>query len=195
VGKDWNHPSIQLIEEFRIASYSFISHPVIAEGGKIAIFASQIKMENDMLKGILAITGQPGLYKVISEGKNNVVIESLLTGKKSTAYADAKMSTLEDIAIYTLQEDIPLKKVFRKIHEKENGGQAISVKSTPEELKNYFSEVLPEYDKDRVYGSDVKKVISWYNLLNEKGLLIFEDEKSDEESSVDELSASEEVTE
>ena len=67
-----------------------------------------------MLKGILAITGQPGLYKVISEGKNNVVIESLLTGKKSTAYADAKMSTLEDIAIYTLQEDIPLTKVFRK---------------------------------------------------------------------------------
>jgi Ribonuclease G/E len=133
-----------------------------------------------MLKGILAIAGQPGLYKVISEGKNNVVIESLVTGKKSTAYADAKMSTLEDIAIYTLQEDMPLKKVLRKIFDKENGGLAISVKSSPEELKKYFAEILPEYDKERVYGSDVKKVISWYNLLNEKGLLIFEDETTAE---------------
>jgi hypothetical protein len=147
-----------------------------------------------MLKGILAIAGQPGLYKVISEGKNNVVIESLLTGKKSTAYADAKMSTLEDIAIYTLQEDIPLKKVFRKIHDKENGGQAINVKSSPDDLKKYFSEILPEYDKERVYGSDVKKVISWYNLLNEKGLLIFKDDEP-EEKAVDEKSETEEVTE
>ena len=135
-----------------------------------------------MLKGILAISGQPGLYKVISEGKNNVVIESLLTGKKSTAYADAKMSSLEDIAIYTSSEDVPLKKVFQKIAEKENGGPAINVKSSPEDLKNYFEEILPEYDKERVYGSDVKKVISWYNLLNEKGLLVFEDEASGDNS-------------
>ena len=148
-----------------------------------------------MLKGILAITGQPGLYKVISEGKNNVVIESLLTGKKSTAYADAKMSTLEDIAIYTLTEDIPLKKIFRKISEKENGGQAIDVKSSPDELKKYFEEILPDYDKSRVYGSDVKKVISWYNLLNEKGLLVFEDEKPEEEAPTEANSVSEEVKE
>jgi hypothetical protein len=133
-----------------------------------------------MLKGILAISGQPGLYKVLSEGKNSVIIESLLTGKKSTAYADAKMSTLEDIAIYTAHEDIPLKKVFRKISDKENGGQAINVKASPEELKKYFEEILPEYDKNRVYGSDVKKVISWYNMLNEKGLLVFEDENDQE---------------
>ena len=138
--------------------------------------------EEFMLKGILAISGQPGLYKVISEGKNNVVIESLLTGKKSTAYADAKMSSLEDIAIYTSSEDLPLKKVFRKIADKENGGQAINVKSSPEELKNYFEEILPEYDRERVYVSDVKKVISWYNLLNEKGLLVFDAELTDEEA-------------
>jgi len=139
-----------------------------------------------MLKGILAITGQPGLYKVISEGKNNVVIESLLTGKKSSAHADAKMSTLEDIAIYTLTEDIPLKTVLRKIFDKENGGQSIDPKSSPDELKRYFEKILPEYDKSRVYGSDVKKVISWYNLLNEKGLLIFEEEKPEEVTSDDE---------
>lgn len=139
-----------------------------------------------MLKGILAITGQPGLYKVISEGKNNVIIESLLTGKKSTAYADAKMSTLEDIAIYTLEEDVPLKKVFRKIAEKENGGPAIDAKSSPDDLKKYFTEILPEYDKSRVYGSDVKKVLSWYNLLNEKGLLVFEDETAETDESAKE---------
>ena len=136
--------------------------------------------EEFMLKGILAISGQPGLYKVISEGKNNVVIESLLTGKKSTAYADAKMSSLEDIAIYTSSEDVPLKKVFQKIADKENGGQALDVKSSPEELKDYFEEILPEYDKERVYGSDVKKVISWYNLLNTKGLLVFGSDVTDE---------------
>jgi len=148
--------------------------------------------EDNMLKGILAIAGQPGLFKVISEGKNNVIIESLITGKKSTAYADAKMSTLEDIAIYTSEEDMPLKKVFKKIADKENGGQAISIKSTPEEIKKYFGEVLPEYDKERVYFSDIKKVIIWYNLLNEKGLLNFEDEKP-EETPADETSAAEEV--
>jgi len=148
-----------------------------------------------MLKGILAITGQPGLYKVISEGKNNVVIESLLTGKKSTAYADAKMSTLEDIAIYTLTEDIPLKKIFRIISEKENGGQAIDAKSSPDELKKYFEVILPDYDKSRVYGSDVKKVISWYNLLNEKGMLVFEDEKPEDTTTPDEKSDAVEVKE
>jgi len=146
-----------------------------------------------MLKGILAITGQPGLYKVISEGKNNVVIESLLTGKKSTAHADAKMSTLEDIAIYTIEEDIPLKKVFRKISDKENGGPAIDAKSSPEELKKYFTEILPDYDKTRVYGSDVKKVISWYNLLNEKGLLVFEDENPETETVATDKPDAEEV--
>jgi len=102
-----------------------------------------------MLKGILAITGQPGLFKVISEGKNNVVIESLLTGKKSTAYADAKMSTLEDIAIYTLTEDIPLKKVLRKIFDKENGGLAIEAKSSPEDLKKYFEEGLLNFEDEK----------------------------------------------
>ena len=144
-----------------------------------------------MLKGILAISGQPGLYKVISEGKNNVVIESLLTGKKSTAYADAKMSTLEDIAIYTSSEDVPLKKIFKKISDKENGGQAINAKASPEELKKYFEEVLPDYDKERVYGSDVKKVLSWYNLLHEKGLLIFEPETAAEDGSETETPNSE----
>jgi hypothetical protein len=153
---------------------------IFCRSAKICYLRDAKNKEESMLKGILAISGQPGLFKVISEGKNNVVIESLLTGKKSTAYADAKMSSLEDIAIYTSTEDVPLKRIFKKISEKENGGQAINVKSSADQLKNYFEEVLPDYDRERVYGSDVKKVISWYNLLNEKGLLVFEPETQEE---------------
>ena len=133
-----------------------------------------------MLKGILAISGQSGLFKVLSEGKNNVIVESLLTGKRSTVYTDAKMSALEDIAIFTTQEDLPLRKVLKKISDKENGGKAIDVKNSPEELKKYFAEVLPDYDKDKVYFSDIRKVISWYNLLHDKGLLDLEDDKEEE---------------
>jgi len=142
-----------------------------------------------MLKGILAISGQPGLFKVLSEGKNGVIVESLLTGKKQTAFASAKMSTLEDIAIYTTHEDFPLKQVFRKIFDKEQGGQAIQSNAKPEDLKIYFENVLPDFDRERVYVSDIKKVLSWYNLLQEKGLLTFEEpvEAPGEASSVEEV--------
>jgi len=128
-----------------------------------------------MLKGILAISGQPGLFKVLSEGKNGVIVESLLTGKKQTAFASAKMSTLEDIAIYTTSEDFPLKQVFRKIYDLENGGAASQNNAKPEELKKYFEKILPDFDKERVYVSDIKKVLTWYNLLLEKGSLNFEE--------------------
>ena len=141
-----------------------------------------------MLKGILAISGQPGLFKVLSEGKNGVIVESLLTGKKQTAFASAKMSTLEDIAIYTTSEDFPLKQVFKKISDLENGGPAIPANSKPDELKKYFERVLPDFDKERVYVSDIKKVFVWYNLLQEKGLLDFEEavETKDESPSAEE---------
>jgi hypothetical protein len=129
-----------------------------------------------MLKGILAISGQPGLFKVLTEGKNGVIVESLLTGKKQTAFASAKMSTLEDIAIYTTSEDFPLKEVFKKINELANGGPAIGANSKPEDLKKYFEKVLPDYDRERVYVSDIKKVLTWFNLLQEKGLLDFTEE-------------------
>jgi len=128
-----------------------------------------------MLKGILAISGQPGLFKVLSEGKNGVIVESLLTGKKQTAFASAKMSTLEDIAIYTTSEDFPLKQVFKKISELENGGPAIQTNAKPEDLKKYFEKVLPDFDRERVYVSDIKKVLTWYNILQDKGLLNFEE--------------------
>src|SRR5690554_3760992 len=121
-----------------------------------------------MLKGILAISGQQGLFKLVAESKNNIIVESLETGKRMPAYSTSKISALEDIAIYTDTADIPLKDVFKAIAEKENGGAALSHKETASRLKSYFMEVLPEYDRDRVYVSDIKKVLLWYNILQEK---------------------------
>ncbi|MBS2213760.1 DUF5606 domain-containing protein [Carboxylicivirga mesophila] len=123
-----------------------------------------------MLKGILAISGQRGLFKLVSQAKNSIIVESLIDGKKMPAYATSRISALEDISIYTEDEDVKLFDVFKAIYEKENGGMAISPKSSSNELKNYFEEVLPLYDKDRVYVSDIKKVLGWYNLLMESEL-------------------------
>jgi len=126
-----------------------------------------------MLKGILSVSGHSGLFKLVAEAKNNIVVESLDTNKRMPVYSTAKVSSLEDIAIFTENEDVPLKDVFKAISDLENGGAAISVKSTDKELKAYFQKVLPEYDKDRVYVSDIRKVLLWYNALHEKNLLDF----------------------
>lgn len=145
-----------------------------------------------MLKGILAISGQPGLYKMVAEAKNNIIVESLDTGKRMPAYSTTKISALEDIAIYTDSADVPLKEVFQKIFEKESGGEAISSKTPSGELKNYFGKILPDYDRDRVYVSDIKKVLLWYNILHEKEMLDFsEDEKAEEKQKEDNKESSE----
>jgi hypothetical protein len=134
-----------------------------------------------MLKGILAISGHSGLFKLIAETKNNIIVESLETGKRMPVYSSSKISALDDIAIYSSEGDIPLKDVLKIIFEKENGGNAIEYKSSGEKLKKYFAEVLPAYDRDRVYVSDIKKVMLWYGILLENGLLNFTEEESDEE--------------
>ena len=126
-----------------------------------------------MLKGILSISGQSGLFKLVAESKNNIIVESLDTQKRIQVYSTMKVSALEDIAIYTYTSDVPLKEVFKAISDKEDGGAALSHKASGDELKNYFEEVLPEYDKDRVYVSDIKKVLLWYNTLQEKEMLDF----------------------
>ncbi len=128
-----------------------------------------------MLKGIMSISGQPGLFKLVAEAKNSIIVESLVTGKRMPAYSTSKISALEDIAIFTTTSEVPLKEVLKSISEKENGGPA-TIKGSGNELKTYFEEVLPEYDKDRVYVSDIKKVIQWYNLLQSKELLNFDEE-------------------
>jgi len=135
-----------------------------------------------MLKGILSISGQPGLFKLVAESKNNIIVESLETQKRIRVYSTVKVSALEDIAIYTETGDVPLKKIFKSIYEEEDGGCAISSKSSGNELKKYFEKVVPEYDKERVYVSDMKKVILWYNILQEKNLLNFSDEEKEQDT-------------
>jgi hypothetical protein len=135
-----------------------------------------------MLKGILAVSGQPGLYKLIAEAKNRIIVESLITGKRMPVSNTAKISSLEDIAVFTQTGELPLKDILKKISEHENGERAIDSKSTDSEIRNYFEELIPDYDKERVYVSDLKKVILWYNILQEKGLLDFSEEAEVESS-------------
>ncbi len=124
-----------------------------------------------ILKEILSISGEPGLFKFIAQGKNAIIVEHLETKKRSSAYGSAKVSSLEDIAIFTETEDMPLGKVFDLIYEKENGGPAIDSKSDAAKLKTWFEDILPEYSRDKVYMSDIKKLVSWYNILHTLDLL------------------------
>ena len=135
-----------------------------------------------MLKDILSISGKPGLQKLVSNSSNAIIVESLIDGKRFPAYSNSKIIALEDISIYTEEEDMPLKEVFKRIYTKENGQPALSHKESSEKIIAYFNEFVPEYDKDRVYTSDMKKIIQWYNLLTEKGLLNFSEEESKEEN-------------
>ena len=134
-----------------------------------------------MLKDILSISGYGGLFKFISQGRVGIIVESFEDQKRMNASATAKISALEDISIFTETEDKPLNDVFKLISEKEKGGVSINHKSSADELKNYFLEVLPDYDKDRVYVSDIKKVINWYNILQKLELLNFEEKEEEKE--------------
>ena len=129
-----------------------------------------------MLKTILSISGKSGLYKLVSQGKNMLIVESLTDKKRMPASGTDKMISLGDIAMYTDDEDVPLQEVFLSIKKKENG-QPININiktATPDELRQYMGEVLPTFDRDRVHLSDIKKLISWYNLLVANNLTDFE---------------------
>lgn len=127
------------------------------------------------LSGIIAISGKPGLYKVIAQGKNNIIVESIEEKKRVPAYATDRISALDDISIYTYDDDKPLKEIFDDIFKKENGGATISHKEDAKKLQAYLAEILPEYDKERVYPSDIKKLFQWYNLLHKAGELKMEE--------------------
>lgn len=124
------------------------------------------------LEKILAISGKPGLYEIVTQTRTGAVVESLLDKKRLTVGAHSNISILSEIAIYTLTEEVPLKDVLRKVKDKENGQPtSISHKDGKDVLEEYFFEVLPDYDEDRVYASDIKKVVQWYNLLQKNNLL------------------------
>jgi hypothetical protein len=130
-----------------------------------------------MLKTILAISGKPGLYKLVSQGKNMLVVESLLNGKRTPAYNHEKIISLGDIAMFTDSDEVPLNEVFESMKQLENGAKAsVSTKDSEKTLREYLGKVLPNFDRDRVYTADIKKLISWYNLLIENGYDNFEDQ-------------------
>ncbi len=119
----------------------------------------------------MTISGKTGLYKVVSETRNGLVAESLTDGRKVPVFVTDRSSILEDINIFTTEGEIPLKEVLWKIFEHEGGEPVIDAKTNPEAAKTKFAEILPEYDKERVYFSDIKKVFAWYNQLLEKDMI------------------------
>ncbi|GGX09492.1 DUF5606 domain-containing protein [Aquimarina muelleri] len=138
------------------------------------------------LDKILAIAGKPGLYELKTQTRSGFLAESLIDGKRLSVSIRHNVSVLSEIAIYTFTEEVPLREIFKKIYEKENGEQAINHKESKNKLEAYFSEVLPDYDEDRVYPSDMKKVIQWYNILQSKGMTDFSEPEAKEKPSDEE---------
>ncbi len=136
------------------------------------------------LKGIIAISGRPGLFKVVAQGKNNVIVESMIDKKRFPAYASEKISTLEDISIFTYDEDVKLTEVLKSIFDKNEGKEGISHKEDLKVLEKELKNHLPNYDQERVYPSDIRKVFQWYNLLQKADLL-----KPDESEDVEKAEA------
>lgn len=137
------------------------------------------------LKSIISITGKPGLHKVISQTKNGIIAESIVEAKRFPVYASEKVSAIEDISIYTTSEDVPLTEVYEKLLKKTEGKAAIDHNSKPEELRKYLKEVV-DFDEERVYNSDLKKMFQWFNILVKAGLLKVEAKKAKKTTAKDE---------
>ncbi len=135
------------------------------------------------LKDILAISGQAGLFRYIAQSRNGVIVESLLDGKRMNAAANSRVSALTEISMFTEGEDIALADVFTRMYAHTEGKQAISHKESNDRLKEFFGAVLPEYDRERVHVSDIKKAIAWFNLLVEAGFTEFKLPDENEEQS------------
>lgn len=146
-----------------------------------------------MIKKILSIAGRPGLYKLVSQGKNMLIVESLANGKRTPAYAHDKVVSLGDISIYTSENDVPLTEVFETIKEKNNGKPVDVKKMDDAEVRAYFAEILPEFDRDRVYTNDIRKVFAWYNDLIAAGVTEFKNNEIAEDQAADEAEKADEA--
>lgn len=140
----------------------------------------QLKIIKMDLSKILSISGKPGLYLILSQTKTGALVESIIDKKRFPVFINEKINTLSDISIFTTEEDILLKEVLHSIYKKENGGPSIDPKSDNNALKAYMLEILPNYDQERVYFSDMKKLFTWYNLLQKENILDFSEEKPTE---------------
>lgn len=149
-----------------------------------------------MLKRILSIAGRPGLFRLVNQGKNMLIVESLSTGKRTPAYAHDKVVSLGDISIYTNDGDTPLTDVLETIKEK-NNGQPVDVKAIGNDanIRAYFAEILPDFDDDRVYTNDIKKIFAWYNQLIAAGVTEFKDNEIAEDQAAEAAEAAEKADE
>lgn len=136
------------------------------------------------LTGIISISGQPGLFKIVAQSKNGIIVEGLSDKKRVNVYASTKVSTLTDISMFTTADDKPIEEIMTAIFEKEKGGAAIDNKADDKAIEKYFGEVLPDYDKDRVYVSNMRKLFSWYNALQTTGNLKEKGEEKEGEEKV-----------
>jgi hypothetical protein len=132
------------------------------------------------LSEIIAVKGLAGLYKTIAQAKGSVIVESLEDKKRMPIYATQQVNSLEAISVFCQDKDIPLADVFKKIAEKENKGPALDHKSSEADMLKYFGEVLPDFDKEKVHTSDIRKMLMWYNILQKNSMLDFEEETAAE---------------
>jgi hypothetical protein len=135
------------------------------------------------LTGIISVSGQPGLYKIIAQSKNGIIIEGLADKKRTNIPSTAKVSTLADIGMYTTGDDKPIEEIVTAIFEKEKGGACVNSKADDKEITAYFAQVLPDYDKERVYVSNMRKLFNWYTILQTTGNLKEKDASADTEES------------
>ena len=144
------------------------------------------KKHKKMVERILSISGKPGLYRLVNQGKNMLIVENIETGKRQPAYSRDKVMSLGDIAIYTTDEDKPLYDVFELVKEK-TGGKPVDLKTldNSDKLREYFGEILPDYDRDRVYTTDIRKLFQWYNTLIANGVTEFKNEDIAEDKSAE----------
>lgn len=138
------------------------------------------------LTGIIAISGQSGLYKVVAQAKNGIIVESLADKKRTSISSTAKVSSLEDISMFTTGDDKPVSEIMKSIFDKEKGGPAIDPKSDDKAITAYFEAILPEYDKERVYTSNMRKLFTWYNALQTTGNLKEKESEKAEEAAAPE---------
>ncbi|MGZ3885027.1 MAG: DUF5606 family protein [Bacteroidia bacterium] len=136
------------------------------------------------LTGIISITGQPGLFKILAQAKNGIIVEGLADKKRVHVYSSTKVSTLADIGMYTTGDEKPIEEIMTAIYEKEKGGAAVSAKADDKEVEAYFAQILPEYDKERVYISNMRKLFSWYGILQSTGNLKLKEENKEENKTV-----------
>jgi hypothetical protein len=143
------------------------------------------------LTGIIAITGQPGLYKIVAQSKNGIIVEGLADKKRVNVYASTKVSTLSDISMFTTGDDKPIEEIMTAVFDKEKGGPAVDSKADDKAVEAYFKAVVPDYDKDRVYVSNMRKLFSWYNTLQTTDNLKKKEEKKEGEEKAVNIKAEE----